>query len=619
VAPARRQVFTSVRAGTVDNVVMRVASLIAFASLLTACGGSGGSASPSPAASATPTPVLSNPCTAALAAQPDFAPAAASARAKDASFLGYDQRDWRDLLWSHRTAMADGRARAESGRAAATADVGDIAVIQDDGSLILPANTFDLAGQGLRFSRNAAGGYDVSHTDATFRPNLGTRLSLADDDTSPAAIPFAFPFYGRGYTGLFVNSDGNITFERADTAQDERGIARLLSGPARVGSFFADLDPSAGGGVFVASGPDAVTVTWCSVRGFDSTSTVTSQATLLPDGSVEVKFGNVSLGAGIVALSPGATTGFASVDLHASGPTAGGAAAVGERFASTPDLDLITTARTFYRGHSDSYDQLVVWTDTGVVTDSFAFESTVQNAIQGIGVDTFDGSRDLGSGGQLESLVLMDNLGKYPADPAARVASIGENTTLSLLGQESGHRWLATLLFKDASGASSDLLLGRQRAHWSFFFDSDASVMEGNDIEDLGGGSFRTTATVQRYSLLDLYAMGQVDASEVPPLFFVEGASGLSQTRDSAPRTGVSFTGRRHDLTVDDIVAAMGPRRPSPNQAPHVHRQAFIYVVGRGRAADSAATDKLERIRSAWEGFFAAATGGRMTLDARLR
>ena len=38
--------------------------------------------------------------------------------------------------------------------------------------------------------------------------------------------------------------------------------------------------------------------------------------------------------------------------------------------------------------------------------------------------------------------------------------------------------------------------------------DSDASVMEGNDIEDLGGGSFRTVGAVRRYSRLDQYAMG---------------------------------------------------------------------------------------------------------------
>ena len=38
------------------------------------------------------------------------------------------------------------------------------------------------------------------------------------------------------------------------------------------------------------------------------------------------------------------------------------------------------------------------------------------------------------------------------------------------------------------TGASSDAWLGRQRAHWSFYCDSDASVLEGNEIEDQGGG-----------------------------------------------------------------------------------------------------------------------------------
>jgi hypothetical protein len=599
---------------------MRVVALVALAVFASACGGSSGTPSPTPAPTATPGTVVTSACTAALAAQGgDLPPAVEAARGKEHGGLAHDKRDRRDVLWAHRIAVTQGRARAEAVRATAAADVGDIAVIQDDGSLIQPANVFDLVGQGLRFVHNAGGGYDVSHIDATFRPNLGARITLGDDDTFSASIPFSFPYYGQGYTGAFVNSDGNITFGRADTAQDERGIARLLSGPARVGPFFADLDPSAGGGVFVASGTDALTVTWCSVRGFDSTKAVTTQTSLLPDGSVEVKFGSVSLDDGIVALSPGATTGFAPVDLHASGPTAGGAAALGERFAAAAELDLVATARTFYQGHSDSYDQLVFWTDTGVVTsDTFAFETTIANAIQGIGTDTFDGSADLGSGGQLSSLVLMDNLAKYPADPTSRVPGVGENTTLALLGHESGHRWLATLLFKDAAGASSDLLLGRQRAHWSFFFDSDASFMEGNDIEDLGGGSFRTTAAVLRYSMLDLYAMGLVDASEVPPFFFVEGATGASQDRESAPQTGVSFTGRRHDLTTADIVAALGSRNPSARQATRLHRQAFVYVVGRGRTADSAAVAKLERFRSAWEPFFATATGGRMILDARL-
>ena len=326
--------------------------LLVIALVSPACGGSGGSGpstAPSPSPSARPT--IANPCTAALQAIAETPPFVhSSASLKEHGGLGNDKRDPREHLWSHRAAPLEGRVTTLDVRAAAAGDVGDIAVLQDNGSLIIRPNPFTLAGQGVRFQRNGSGGYDVSQTDASFRPNLGARITLADDDAFQAAIPFAFPFYGGSQTAAFVNSDGNITFGRGDTSTDERGLARLLSGAPRVAPFFADLDPSAGGGMFVASGPDALTVTWCSVHGFDSPSTVTTQASLLPDGSVEVRFASVGLGEAIVALSPGATDAFAPVDLRAAGPTAGGGAAVGERFAAAASLDLASTARRLLPG-----------------------------------------------------------------------------------------------------------------------------------------------------------------------------------------------------------------------------------------------------------------------------
>src|SRR5204863_2791796 len=142
-------------------------------------------------------------------------------------------------------------------------------------------------------------------------------------------------------------------------------------------------------------------------------------------------------------------------------------------------------------------------------------------------------------------LVMQDALAKYPADP--NQTFLGENDTVSLMGQEVGHRWLAFLHSRDASGAGSDALLGRDKAHWSFFMDSDASVMEGNDIEDLGGGSFRTIAAVQRYSLLDQYAMGLVPDTGVPSFFYVESPTNMSVSRTnvSAPEVGIPFSGTR--------------------------------------------------------------------------
>jgi len=526
-------------------------------------------------------------------------------------------------------ARREGRARTAlvqddgtgSGRTSITApapvgeDVGDVAVINDTGDLVLPQNNYDVRSTGLRFTRNG-GSYTLSRIDGNFRSALGNRVTLSDDDSANVNIPFSFPFYGVGQTAAFVNSDGNITFGEEDKSSTERNIARLLTGPPRVAPFFADLDPTTGTGkIFVNAAADQYTVTWCNVRGFDSTRVVTTQATLLPDGSVELKYGDtIPPPDSIVSLSPGHTGTFTSVDLTTS--TASSAGAIGERFAQSSSLDTVAVAKKFYSTHPDSFDQILMWTDQPLVRDAFAYEVTVANEVRGLGQDIYDLSTSFGSGGRLRSMVVMDWIGKYPDDPTQKF--LGENNTLSVLGQEVGHRWLAYVDFRDHTGARSDALLGRDLAHWSFFFDSDASVMEGNDIEDQGGGQFRTVDAVKRYSRLDQYMMGLIPASQVPTFFYVENPSSNKQ-RGDAPQINQSFTGTRRDVLIDDVIAINGARSPASDVAPHTFRQAFIYIVSNGRTADSALVAKLDRIRSQWETFFGTATEGRMSGNTRLR
>ena len=325
-------------------------------------------------------------------------------------------------------------------------------------------------------------------------------------------------------------------------------------------------------------------------------------------------------GDGIAAISPGNSDAFLPVDLSATttGTIAGSAGAIGERFALRADLDLPALSRKFYRTHANRYDQLVIWTDEEMTPeDAFAFEVTVANDIAGIGLDRFDGSGQFGSN-DLSSLVQMDAISKFPDDPTVRF--LGENSTLSVMGQEVGHRWLAFLRFSDLNRQNSQALLGRDNAHWSFFFNSDASVMEGNRIQDLGGGTFRTTAAVERYSLLDQYAMGLVRDIDVPPMFYVESPTGLpaNTAADSTPRVGVTFSGTRRDVLINDVIEVMGARLPSSDQSPRVFRQAFLFVVGRGRTAAPAAIAKIDRIRRAWEPFFARAVDNRGRVETRL-
>jgi hypothetical protein len=309
-----------------------------------------------------------------------------------------------------------------------------------------------------------------------------------------------------------------------------------------------------------------------------------------------------------------------AVDLSGAVGSAAPATALGERFSPNTAIDLTAVSRKFYQTHPDRYDQLVTWTDARVLRgNTFAFETTVANEIRGIGTNVFDQSSDFGSAGRLRSLVMMDALTKYPTSPTQRF--LGEDSTISLLGQESGHRWLAFFRFRDADGQTSDELLGRDLAHWSFFFDSDASFMEGNDIEDLGGGSFRTVATVSRYSLLDQYAMGLVSPSQVPKFFYVEAPTNVvpDREREDSPETGVTFNGTRREVRLQDVIDRMGRREPSSGSSSKTHRQAFIYVVSNGRTLDQGQVDKLDRIRREWTSAFRTATSNRMTLETKLR
>ena len=154
---------------------------VVAACLLAACGGSNGNGGDNPP----PNPGggnSQNPCTSASAEtgldQPATPPSEADLRRKR-GLLDPNPR-WRvfDALWTHRQRVALGTERAAETTGRDPIDIGEIAVLQDEGDLIAPPNQFDLRNTGLRLSRNGSGGYDVSRIDGAFRTTLGTRLTL---------------------------------------------------------------------------------------------------------------------------------------------------------------------------------------------------------------------------------------------------------------------------------------------------------------------------------------------------------------------------------------------------------------------------------------------------------
>jgi hypothetical protein len=115
--------------------------------------------------------------------------------------------------------------------------------------------------------------------------------------------------------------------------------------------------------------------------------------------------------------------------------------------------------------------------------------------------------------------------------------------------------------------------------------------------------------------------MGLVGTGDVPPVFYVDAPLNVSPSRDreSAPQVGVTFTGTRRTVLIEDIVSAVGARQPAADSSPKQHRQAWIYVIARGTAPAQADLTRLDRMRREFEPFFGRATENRMTLTTSLR
>jgi hypothetical protein len=149
--------------------------------------------------------------------------------------------------------------QALSATAGATQDVGQIAVIEDDGTIVTAQNPFDLPSLTLRLGPVGPGGsYLLSQRQETIGSSFGTRVTLTDDDSREIAFTggFRFPFFGTTYLSVFINSDGNLTFGQGDNASTDRSLSRFNGGPPRIGGYFADLDPTGGrGGVFLTPYP----------------------------------------------------------------------------------------------------------------------------------------------------------------------------------------------------------------------------------------------------------------------------------------------------------------------------------------------------------------------------
>lgn len=497
---------------------------------------------------------------------------------------------------------------------------GNIAVLVDDGSIIREPNPFDLDDAGIKYTKKKKG-LVASGFPGGITGERGVQLDLGDDSSVLVKFPkgFRFNYFGKNYTGMWVNSDGNLTFVDPDFQSTERSAARFLNGPPRIAPFFADLNPETAtgdGGIYLLASKTKVVVTWLEVPQFGTSNRNTFQVTLLKNGTIVFGFAELGADEGVVGVAPGSGGDLDFIDHSAQLPTPVFKVATAEQFSTERRMDEGTIARTFLSEFADDYDHLIVWLDFPfrLGGGAFAYEFTLKNEIRGIGLPVFDNSREVGSAGRLRSFVQMGNLARFPTNPDQQL--LGTNSTMDVLGQETGHRWLAFLSFRDSRGQVSTDLLGRDLAHWNFNHDTNASDMEGNGVEDQGGGTFRTVSATDRFSTLDRYAMGLIPASEVPPFFYVADSPLPVET---APEVGVQINGRRVDVSINQVIAAEGARVPASAAAPKTFNMAFVLVTLAGAPPNPGSVAKLETYRQRWESYFREATDNLGDVNASLR
>jgi hypothetical protein len=136
-------------------------------------------------------------------------------------------------------------------------------------------------------------------------------------------------------------------------------------------------------------------------------------------------------------------------------------------------------------------------------------------------------------------------------------------------------------------------------------------VLYGNDWRDEGDSTFTSVAIRRFLSPLDLYLGGFLAAEEVPPLTLL---SNPAVDPERLPELGAVVTATAEMITIDDVIAAEGPRVPDSVDSPKDLRAAFLLLTRPGEVIEEGHVTALNRIRRAVTTRFSVQTGGRGVL-----
>jgi len=143
-------------------------------------------------------------------------------------------------------------------------------------------------------TRNLAGRAVYNWLDATAG---GTIVANGDDTYEYVDLPFAFSFYGNTYTGLYVSSNGFVSFGSGYATHRNHCIPSASAPNNAIYAFWDDLTPTGGsnGNVYVKQiDSDTVVIEWYRVRKYGTADYQTFEIVLRSDHSATLQYQSVS-------------------------------------------------------------------------------------------------------------------------------------------------------------------------------------------------------------------------------------------------------------------------------------------------------------------------------------
>lgn len=195
------------------------------------------------------------------------------------------------------------------------------------------------------------------------------------------------------------------------------------------------------------------------------------------------------------------------------------------------------------------------------------------------------------------------------------------NYAMSQLGHEMGHRWAA---FVSAKVNGESIQLGP--VHWARGLQApvafpyqraiEASAMGGGVWQDNLDGTFTQLdddyyVPATGYSYLDLYLMGLISPAEVPDFFILKNLSAAGKDANGHPM----FKAERTKITIQDVIAAEGPRVPDVDHSQRNFNTGMVLVVEHGHTPSKELIERADAIRQRWIDYWAKTTGHRANMS----